>query len=532
METAPTSPPAFIKALQETDAWPHPVTGVQLIETHISWVILTGDFAYKIKKPVNFGFLDFSSLEKRLHCCREEVRLNARLAPRIYLDVVPLCGTPASPRVGGEGEAFEYAVRMRQFDVTRGFDRLLASGQLTNTHIDKTAAMLARFQAGAAVAGESSGYGSPPGVLAPVQENFAQIRPYLQSLDDASPLRSRLVHLERWSDDTYARLEPVLAQRRAAGFVREGHGDLHLRNIIDWHGEVVPFDCIEFNPGLRWIDVISELAFLLMDLDDHGEVRLSRRLLNAWLEHTGDYAGLEVLRFYQVYRAMVRAKVASLRLAQSASATAEARDFSDYVTLAESYTRVQPARLLITHGLSGSGKTWLSQALLEAAPVIRLRSDVERKRLFGVELSEHGGARSANLYQPAASAQTYRHLHDTAARLLTWGFLVVVDAAFLRREQRALFAGLAREYEVPFAIIHCEADESLTRERLRRRARGGSDASDADVAVFEQQRVNTEALAGHELDCRLRADLGEVLGWLGTGLPEGRPLAAPDNQPR
>jgi len=515
VNTSPTSPPEFVSALQRADAWPHPVATIRLIETHISWVFLTGEYAYKIKKPVDFGFLDFSSLEKRLHCCEEEVRLNARLAPRIYLGVVPLCGSPARPRVGGDGVAFEYAVRMRQFDTDRGFDRLLASGQLTVAHMDRTAAMLATFQAGAQVVAVDSDYGTPTAVLAPVLENFAQIRPCLASLDSGSPLPQRLAHLERWSHEAFEQLRPVLAGRRAGGMVREGHGDLHLRNIIDWQGEIVPFDCIEFNPALRWIDVVSELAFLLMDLDDHRQARLSRRLLNTWLEHTGDYAGLEVLRFYQVYRAMVRAKVAGLRLAQSTAEAAEARDFADYVALAERYTAPPGARLLITHGLSGSGKTWFSQHLLEATPLVRLRSDVERKRLFGLSPTDHSGAQTQGIYQPGASERTYRHLRDTAARLLGWGFSVVVDAAFLSRQQRDRFAGLARDLHVPFAIIHCEADAEITRARLRRRASAGGDASDADVAVFEQQLRNVEALAGGELENRLPADLGAVLDWLG-----------------
>jgi aminoglycoside phosphotransferase family enzyme len=509
-----TPSPEFIAALRHPDPWPHPAATIELIETHISWVFLTGEYAYKIKKPVNFGFLDFSSLDKRLHCCREEVRLNRRLAPGIYLDVVPLTGRPANPRVNGKGEAFEYAVRMKQFDVHRGFDHLLASGQLTEEHMDRTAAMLATFQAGAEVAPPESDYGTITAVRAPIAENFTQIEPYLRSLDGASQLQQRMARLERWSADTARRLEPALARRRASGFIREGHGDLHLRNIIDWHGEVVPFDCIEFNPGLRWIDVVSELAFLLMDLDDHRHQHLSRRLLSSWLEYTGDYEGLELLRFYQVYRAMVRAKVASLRLAQSASAAGEARDFSDYVTLAESYTEQRPVRLLITHGLSGSGKTRFSRRLLEATPIIRLRSDVERKRLFGVAVTDHGAAESRGLYRAEASHRTYQHLRDTAKSLLQWGFSVVVDAAFLKREQRDRFASLAGELEVPFAIVHCEADEATARARLRRRQSAGKDASDADVAIFEQQRIDAEPLADTELDHRMEPDLEELLGWI------------------
>ena len=510
--------PNFIKALKSACAWPHPVSEIELVETHISWVLLTGEYAYKIKKPVDFGFLDFSTVEKRQHCCLEEVRLNRRLAPDIYLDVVPVCGSPERPRVDGEGEAFEYAVRMRQFDMRRGFDHLLESGLLTPAHMDQTAVMLAKFQEDAEIAGTDSCYGTAEAVLDPVAENFFQISQYSQSLNIASQLQPQLEHLKQWSLTCSRKLEPVISGRRASGFVREGHGDLHLRNIIDWNDRVIPFDCIEFNPNLRWIDVISELSFLLMDLDDHQHRSLSRRLLNAWLEYTGDYEGLQLLRFYQVYRAMVRAKVASLRLSQSTTdEDNEAHNFSNYVALAESYTQEQPVRLIITHGLSGSGKTWFSQQFLEAVPLIRLRSDVERKRLFGLGQSNRTGAETAGIYRPSASTRTYAHLLDTTAKILSFGFSVIVDAAFLKYEQRELFRRLAQQSQVPFAIVHCEANEEISRQRLLRRNRADNDASDADFTVLEQQMLKIEPLADSELEHYHRADLAELLRWMRSG---------------
>ena len=510
--------PNFINALQRAYAWPHPVSEVKLVETHISWVLLTGEYAYKIKKPVNFGFLDFSTLDKRQHCCLEEVRLNQRLAPDIYLDVVPICGSPERPGVDGEGEVFEYAVRMRQFDVSRGFDHLLESGMLMPAHMDQTAAMLAKFQEGAEVAGTDSCYGTADAVLEPVAENFFQISQHSQHLNISAPLQAQLKHLEQWSLTYSCKLESVISGRRVSGFVREGHGDLHLRNIIDWNDRVIPFDCIEFNPNLRWIDVISELSFLLMDLDDHQHSHLSRRLLNAWLEYTGDYDGLQLLRFYQVYRAMVRAKVASLRLLQSTNdQVIEAQSFSNYVALAESYTREQPVRLIITYGLSGSGKTWFSQQLLEATPLIRLRSDVERKRLFGLGQSNRTGAETAGIYRPSASKMTYEYLLDATAKIMSFGFSVIVDAAFLKYEQRELFGRLARQMQVSFAIVHCEADEEISRQRLLRRNRADNDASDADFAVLKQQTYDIEPLADSELDHYHRADLAELLVWMCSG---------------
>lgn len=513
-----TDLPNFIKALQCAHTWPYPVSEVKLVETHISWVLLTGKYAYKIKKPVNFGFLDFSSLEKRLCYCREELRLNRRLAPDIYLDVVPLRGCPEHPEIDGDGEVFEYAVRMVQFDVHCGFDHLLESGMLTPAHMDQTAAMLAKFQEEAKVAGPDSYYGTAEAILEPVSENFLQVGQYLRCLDGTSLLQAQLQRLEEWSLTCLRDLESVISKRHASGFVREGHGDLHLRNIIDWNGRVIPFDCIEFNPNMRWIDVFSDLSFLLMDLDDHHHEHLSRRLLNAWLEYTGDYSGLQLLRFYQTYRAMVRAKVASLRLLQSTTdQDIEAHNFSNYIALADSYTQIQPVRLIITHGVSGSGKTWFSQQLLEAAPLIRLRSDVERKRLFGLEQSDRTGADTAGIYRPAVSRRTYAHLLDTASEIISWGFSVIVDAAFLRFEQRDLFRKLAEKMQVPFAIVHCEAEEGVTRQRLLQRKRADNDASDADDTVFEQQMLKLEPLADNELDHYHRADLAELLEWMRSG---------------
>lgn len=510
--------PDFVRALLRPGAWPHAPASVELIETHISWVLLTGDYAYKIKKPVNFGFLDFSSLEKRLACCREEVRLNRRLAPEIYLDVVALCGDPAEPTVGGEANIFEYAVRMRQFDLDQGFDRLLAAGKLDPFLMDLTATTLTDFHASAAVADPAGIYGTAAAVREPVQENIAQIRRYTQSTTSASEPNAGLEHLAEWSNNRCRELEEVFQERLRNERVRECHGDLHLRNIIYWLDRVIPFDCIEFNPNLRWIDVISELAFLLMDLDDHDCEPLSRKLLNAWLERSGDYEALQLLPFYLVYRALVRAKVACLRSLQPGTDRVEARrEFANYMHLAERYTRQQKPRLLITHGLSGSGKTWASQQLLEAFPLIRLRSDVERKRLHGLATADRGGE-AKNLYSSSASEKTYARLLQLTSQLLDWGYSVIVDAAFLQQQQRQAFTGLARQQHTPFLIVHCHADEAVQQQRLVQRQSSDTDASDADIAVLSRQRTTVQVLTSAELEHSLSVDsdsgVEKVLAWL------------------
>ncbi len=506
-----------IHRFQDAYAWPHSVASLRCIETHTSWVFLTGDYAYKIKKPVNFGFLDFSTLDRRLHCCREELRLNRRLAPDLYLDVVAITGTAEAPRVGGDGEPIEYAVKMRQFDTRAGFDEMAGRGEITADHIDEAARVLADFHHRADVASSGGEFGTPAAAAYPVMENFEQIAPHLpQQAPGSLPLFEQL---QSWSREACESLHDRFASRLAGGFVRECHGDLHLRNIVVWRGQVVPFDCLEFNPSLRWIDVMSELGFLLMDLDDHGLAPLARRLLNGYLEFSGDYDGLGLLRFYQVYRAMVRAKVESLRLAQLAHQDkVMLEELRNYLALAETYTRPGRPRLMIAHGLSGSGKTFVSQRLLEATDLVRVRSDVERKSLFGLgPLDSSGSARDAGIYSKSANADTYLHLLEVAESLLDSGWPVLVDAAFLKREERDVFHALARRLQLPFAILHCECDLEVQRARVAHRQ---GDASEADIEVLALQLAREEPLAEDEwqtafsVDTTAEPQLTALLDWL------------------
>jgi predicted kinase len=358
-----------------------------------------------------------------------------------------------------------------------------------------------------------------------VLENFAQIRPNLASQLPGESSRERFDRLEDWSRGACEALRGVFSKRLAAGFVRECHGDLHLRNIVVWQGQVMPFDCIEFNPALRWIDVMSEIAFLLMDLDDHGRGDLSARLLNRYLEFSGDYAGLELLRFYQVYRAMVRAKVESLRLTQLGGADEALKTGMDrYLSLAAAYTRERQPRLIIAHGLSGSGKTFVSTRLLEHHPLVRLRSDVERKRLYGIApLEPSGSPRDGGIYSREANTRTYDRLGELASALLRQGFSVLVDAAFLKREEREQFRVIARRADTPFAIMHCEAEMPVQRQRVAGRTERGEDASEADLSILDRQLLHQEPLADDErssiidVDTTGTPDLSGLLQFLDPG---------------
>lgn len=373
----------LIQALQNPALYNHSVSQFQVIETHISWVLLTGDYAYKIKKPVDLGFLNFSSLAKRHHYCLQELALNRRLAPQIYLDVIAIGGKPESPVLGAE-PIIEYAVKMRQFSQSARLDNLLASRGLKAEHIDQLADNIAAFHEQIEIASKDCDYGSPVSVLEPVKENFQQIFTFLSEDGDIKQLET----LKNWSLTQYAQLLPYIKQRKADGFVRHCHGDLHLANIALIDEKIVIFDCIEFNESLRWIDVISEIAFTTMDLIDRGHTKYAARLLDRYLQRSGDYTGLILFQFYQVYRALVRAKVAIIRANQQTLSKHEKRlalnQYQKYITQAESLSHHHPQILCITYGVSGCGKTTLSQPLLEKLSLIRLRSDVERKRLFGL----------------------------------------------------------------------------------------------------------------------------------------------------
>ncbi len=483
----------------------HPVEKLRLVETHISWVILTGSYAYKIKKPVNLGFLDFSTLEKRRFYCEEEIRLNSRLAADYYLGVVPITGSAGQPHWGGAGKTMEYAVKMRQFPQDAQLDRILARGQLEPGYMDVFAQLIANFHARIAVADASSNYGTAAHVYHPVAENFTQ----LEQLSAAIGISPQLNKLRCWSGESFFNLEPVFKQRREQGFVRECHGDMHLRNMAWVNGQALVFDCIEFNPDLRWIDVVSEIAFLVMDLLQRQEPELAWRFLNVYLEVGGDYAGMRLLPFYLTYRAMVRAKVAAIRASQAGIADKDKagaeQELEAYLQLAAQCSRKRQPMLLITRGLSASGKSTLASQLLEKLGAIRIRSDVERKRLFALE--RDSSAKSSfgeGIYSSAASEKTYARLLQLAEVLLEAGFPVIVDATFLQAEQRRPFQALAAARQLPYLILELRASKDTLRQRIQHRTKG---VSDADLGVLEQQFRLWEQLEPEEQGSSISIDM-------------------------
>lgn len=473
---------------------------MRLIETHISWVLLAGRYAYKIKKAVDLGFLNFSSLEDRRYYCEEEIRLNQRLAPKIYLDVVSIGGSLDSPVLGGQ-PVVEYAVRMCRFPLLKQLDRLAANNRLLPQHIDRLAVTIAEFHNSLPGADQHASFGTAEAVRMAAEQNFEQLQRLLTAPDELESLTA----LRHASDSEYASCRALFGERLAQGFVRECHGDLHLGNIVLMGDQPTPFDGIEFNPSLRWIDVISEVAFTMMDLMYHQRGDLSYRFLNAYLEITGDYAGIRLLRFYMAYRAMVRAKVSAIRAAQPGlpprEITAARTACRAYLALAERcFVRSRPA-LIITHGLPGSGKSTFAQMALERLQAIRLRSDVERKRLYGLgPLADSRESVGIDLYSAEVTRLTYARLCGLARELLLGGNRVIVDAAFVTLKERKLFRQLAAELSVPLVIAATYASKDILRQRIIQRQRAANDASEADVAVLEKLQNVQQPLSVREQD--------------------------------
>jgi aminoglycoside phosphotransferase family enzyme/predicted kinase len=466
---------------------------VALVETHISWVLLTEGLAYKLKKPVCLPFVDFSTLASRRYFCEEELRLNRRLAPSLYLEVVPVCGTAQAPRIGGGGEPIDYAVCMRRFPPGALLSEMLDAGQLQASHLDRLAQRLADFHRNAPSEVPSPAFGTPEHVLGAVLD-------VLKQLEDRYG-KSRIADLRVWVMGQARALHDTWLARRQDRAVRECHGDLHLANAVKIGQDVTAFDCIEFDPALRWTDVMGDVAFLTMDLKAHGHAELAFGFLDAYLQHSGDYGGVAVLRFYEVYRALVRSLVGSLR-SRGKGGTGDNAPAAgpDYLACAELLAQngVGAARLLITHGLSGSGKSTVARQLLVCGNAIRVRSDVERKRLFGMDALQRSAGERVDIYTPDATRLTFDRLLGCARIALQAGYPAIADAAFLQRDERQKFRLLAAHLRVPFAILHCRASESQMRRRLLARNAGGQDASEADIAVLERQLVFQEPLDAEE----------------------------------
>lgn len=496
--------------------YPHPVDKVEVRETHISWVFLAGDFAYKLKKPVDFGFLNYTSKEVRQKYCQLELELNQRLAPQLYLEVLPLTGSPSEPQINGEGEVFDYLLKMQRFDDSQLLANLEEKGKLKEEHLLQLIEDLAEFHLSLAP-GEppeiaSKKLGSPEVVWPLLEQNFDQIKPFLTKAEDLAQLE----RIKVWTQDTFQRLQPLMQERVAMGFIRPCHGDLHLGNTTLHQGKVIAFDCIEFNLELRWLDTTSDLGFLIMDLESRGQASLAQLSLNHYLELTGDYQSLALLNLYKSFRALVRAKICLFNLSQpDLSETAKQDIFTNYykyAALAESYTEFSTPYLLITHGFSGSGKSTLTKEVVKQLNGIRIRSDVERKRLYSfapTAKTNHQQELDAGIYTPEATAKTYAELTRLANLVLRACYPVTLDATNLKLAQRQQLVEVAQSLGLASLIISMGASEDTLRRRIAKRlatAVENKEASEANLEVLEQQLANHDPLTEEELAYTVKVD--------------------------
>ena len=495
---------SLVESLSQTNAYPHKVNpDIILNETHISWVFLAGDFAYKIKKPIKNSFIDYSTLALRKHYCEEELRLNQRFAKDIYLDVVSITSSNDHARIGGSGAPIDFAVRMKRFAADALLSHRVSHDLVHVNDVRCLAASVAEFHAQAAIAETSSRFGTPDLICAEALENCQDIA------KSQIPRTLEMIELlEQWTVQNFSQHQNQFQLRKQDGHVRECHGDLHLGNVVLWNKELLPFDGIEFCDAFRWIDTLSDAAFTAMDFAAFGRMDLCHSFVNAYFESTGDYPAVGLLQWYLVYRAMVRAKVAALRSTQTLPTTQEhataERDLDAMLDLASRFTQLNPssAQLWITYGLSGSGKTTGSEQVLQRNGAIRIRADIERKRLAGMQPLNRltdGDELAAQLYSIEMTTATYHRLVELAEQLLRCNVNVIVDATCLLKWQREIFRDLALRLQVPFRILAFHADPYTLRHRISQRQSESRDASDADLAVLESQIKMQQQLEVEEL---------------------------------
>lgn len=496
------------------------------VETHISWVFLGERDVYKIKKPVDFGFLNFSTLEKRREACEAEVRLNRRLAPDVYLGVIPLTRVDGALARDGEGEPVEYVVHMRRLPDADRLDTRLATGRLDRDDLDRIIERIADFHADLAPDEASARWADPEAIARHVEENFAQtagaIGAYL-SAEEARELRD-------WQREVLATRSDRFRARAERGRVREGHGDLRLDHVyLDAAGKVRILDCIEFNERFRHADVAADLAFLSMDLAFAGRADLGERVLATYARCTGDYDLYRVIDFYESYRAFVRAKVSGL-LADDRGASPAAREKARaqarryyLLALAKERRSLLPPMLVAVGGPIAAGKSTVALRIADALDAPLLESDRLRKQRAGKAPTEPlDGARFEGAYAESATTDVYQALLEGADAVLASGRPVVIDASFRSASMRASARELAARHGVPFGLVECRVPEETLRARLLARE-GQSLVTDARADLLEAFLARYEPFAADEADAVLaldtRDDLDENVRLLERALP-------------
>ena len=474
--------------------YPHHPEGVKEVQTHISHVFIAPPFVYKVKKPVDFGFLNFSSLASRCFYSHQELTLNSRFSPDLYLEVLPITFDGTTYHLDGPGEQVEYALKMRQFDERKTMKRLIERGELTRQHVETLASHLAGLHERVPSVDPASRWGTHASVTFDCEENFEQLTPFVGNFID----EKIFTKVKQGTIGFLRKHKPLFAFRHREGFVKECHGDLHTEHIIFDGDDIHIFDCIEFNKRFRFIDTISDLSFLVMELDFLELSSLNAPLLQAYFSRVKDTWGPLLIDFYACYRATVRSKVHAFTAgdpAVSPEQKARSEELSQrYLTLAQRLiARYDRPYLVITMGFSGTGKSTVARSLGTASGLEVLRTDTIRKEIARSLPSRQAGEWNAGLYTTEARARVYEALFERAREALAKGRSVCLDASFLESGQREQALALARESQANLLAIECVCEEKAVREYLNQRQKGGKDASDADFSIYLKQK---EAFSG------------------------------------
>jgi aminoglycoside phosphotransferase family enzyme/predicted kinase len=484
-------------ALMNMRAYPEPTNEVQLVQTHISFVFITDNFVYKVKKPVNFGFLDFSTLDKRKYYCEKEVELNKRLSPDVYLGVLPVTLDNDSVTIGGKGPTIDYAVKMRKLPMENLMIRLLQENRLSDDMVENVARKIAIFHKDAARSKEIDNFGTTEVIRTNTDENFIQTEKYVGT----TITKPQFDAIRSFTTDYLNNRKELFRRRIAEGRIRDCHGDLHLEHICITDSITI-FDCIEFNDRFRFSDTAADIAFLAMDLDLHGREAQSKKLMDAYVRYSGDRGALEMLNFYKVYRAYVRGKVTSFRLDSPADTTQTEKDevvriAKKYFGLAASYVNEQnypmfpeaKPKLIITCGLPGTGKSTVAENLAETKRWAIVSSDAVRKELAGIPVSQHEYVPfGKGVYSSDFTKKTYRRMNQIAEDLLRKGKSVILDACFGKRAERGETYALAKAMKAEFTCIETVCDEDQIKRRLTARMDEKRAISDARWEIFPQQK--------------------------------------------
>lgn len=488
--------PRLVEAMTKPGFYPHRPPEVETLQTHISFIFLAGDYVYKVKKAVDFGFLDFTSLEKRKHFCEEELRLNRRLAPDFYLDVVEIAeDTGGNINLEPRGRIIEYAVRMRRLPADRMLKKLLSEGRFSPPDMEKIARKVSDFHRQADTGGRIDENGAPAVIRHNQDENFEQTEKYIGTTIPGETYRFIQSFINGFMD----RHRPLFERRVREHRIRDCHGDLHIEHICLVDGVVI-FDCIEFNERFRFGDAAAEVAFLAMDLDFNGYPDHATAFVDAYVHHSADIELVKLLNFYRAYYAYVRGKVISFRLDDRGIGERDreaAKELaSRYFDLAYAYAaRPERKTLILTAGLMGTGKSILASRLASLLRADLIRTDVVRKEMLHIDPGEHRYEEfGKGIYSEEVSRRVYDRALETAASRLRAGKSVIIDASFKSRTERLKAAQMAKDLQADFFILECRLPDRLITQRLKARMSEKGEVSDGRADLLGAQKGDFEAI--------------------------------------